>query len=153
MREFASGTKFRNGDTLLARITPCLENGKTAYMQSLADNEVGWGSTEFIVMRTKSGVPSTFAYLLARHPQFREHAIKSMTGTSGRQRVQSDSLLRYNVAVPSSREIWQAFGHMTEPLFALIKANEEEILTLTMLKNTLLPKLMNGQVRLKSYDS
>lgn len=152
LREFTSGTKFRNGDTLLARITPCLENGKTAFMQSLADEEIGWGSTEFIVMRTKDGIPSTFGYLLARHPQFREHAIKSMTGTSGRQRVQSDSLIRYRVAVPPN-EIWEAFGEMTEPLFALIKANQEEILTLSMLRDSLLPKLMNGQMRLNQYES
>ena len=70
MREFKSGTRFRNGDTLLARITPCLENGKTAFIQSLQDGEIGWGSTEFIVMRAIPPVPCTHTYLLARDPVF-----------------------------------------------------------------------------------
>ena len=70
MREFKSGTRFRNGDTLLARITPCLENGKTAFIQSLQDGEIRWGSTEFIVMRAIPPVPCTHTYLLARAPVF-----------------------------------------------------------------------------------
>ena len=57
LREFKSGTRFRNGDSLLARITPCLENGKTAFVQSLQGGEVGWGSTEFIVMRSVHPAP------------------------------------------------------------------------------------------------
>ncbi|MFW7524835.1 restriction endonuclease subunit S [Vibrio ostreicida] len=52
-REMGSGTKFKNGDSLLARITPCLENGKTAYVDFLEYEQVGWGSTEYIVMRSK----------------------------------------------------------------------------------------------------
>ena len=92
LREFKSGTRFRNGDTLLARITPCLENGKTAFVQSLPGGTVGWGSTEFIVMRAIPPVPPEYTYLLARHAAFREHAIQSMTGTSGRQRVQVNAL-------------------------------------------------------------
>ena len=72
LREFKSGTRFRNGDTLLARITPCLENGKTAFVQSLQDGEVGWGSTEFIVMRAMPPVPPEYPYLLGRDVDFRE---------------------------------------------------------------------------------
>ena len=83
-REFGSGTKFRNGDTLLARITPCLENGKSAFVDFLAEDQIGWGSTEFIVLRPKAPLPAYLGYLLCRHPPFREHAIHSMSGTSGR---------------------------------------------------------------------
>ena len=71
LREFKSGTRFRNGDTLLARITPCLENGKTAFVQSLPGGTVGWGSTEFIVMRAIPPVPPEYTYLLARDAGFR----------------------------------------------------------------------------------
>ena len=92
LREFTSGTRFRNKDTLLARITPCLENGKAAFIQSLLNYAVGWGSTEFIVMRAIPPVPPEYAYLLARNPDFRAHAIQSMTGTSGRQRAQTEAL-------------------------------------------------------------
>ena len=104
-REFTSGTRFRNGDTLFARITPCLENGKIAFLQSLPNDSVGWGSTEFIVMRAASPVPPVYTYLLARNAAFREHAIQSMTGTSGRQRVQVDALAPYPLPCPSAA-VW-----------------------------------------------
>ena len=86
-RFFGSGMRFSQGDTLVARITPCLENGKTAYVDFLQDGEIGWGSTEYIVMRPEPPFPNEFAYCLARSTSFREFAIQNMTGTSGRQRV------------------------------------------------------------------
>lgn len=90
---FNGGSKFRNGDTLMARITPCLENGKTAQVNILEDGEVGFGSTEFIVMRARPGVSDKdFLYYLAISPILRDKAIKSMVGSSGRQRVQQDVL-------------------------------------------------------------
>lgn len=86
---FNGGSKFRNGDTLMARITPCLENGKTAQVNILEDGEVGFGSTEFIVLRAIPGVSDKdFIYYLAMSPILRDNAIKSMVGSSGRQRVQ-----------------------------------------------------------------
>src|SRR3546814_1928235 len=78
IREFSSGMRFRNGDTLLARITPCLENGKTAMVDFLKGDEVGWGSTEFIVLGPKGSTPSEFNYCLARNARFREYAIRNM---------------------------------------------------------------------------
>jgi len=102
-RDFTSGMRFVNGDTLVARITPCLENGKTAYVDFLADDQTGWGSTEFIVLRPKPPLPSEFAYCLARSNEFREFAIQSMTGSSGRQRVPPDSLGQIYVAAPPGK--------------------------------------------------
>jgi len=90
-REFSSGSKFANGDTLLARITPCLENGKTAFVDFMKDMQIGWGSTEFIVLHPKMPFPSYYGYLLARSDTFRNFAIGQMTGTSGRQRVPDNS--------------------------------------------------------------
>ena len=102
---FTSGTKFRNGDTLLARITPCLENGKTARVDILEDNEIGFGSTEFIVMREKEGKTiNDFIYYLSISPEFRNIAIKSMTGSSGRQRVQKDVLENVEIKLPPLEE-------------------------------------------------
>ncbi|MGW1625461.1 restriction endonuclease subunit S, partial [Streptomyces sp. NPDC002172] len=75
-REPKGGTRFVNGDTLLARITPCLENGKTGYVGFMEDGEIGVGSTEFIVMRSVRGIPPEFSYFLARSKRFREHAIR-----------------------------------------------------------------------------
>jgi len=105
LRAVSSGSRFRDDDTLLARITPCLENGKTAQVRGLGPGVVGWGSTEFIVMRAKQGVAEpNFVYLLARDPGFREYAIQQMTGTSGRQRVPTESIVSFEVALPSLEE-------------------------------------------------
>ena len=99
--EFAGGSKFCNGDTIMARITPCLENGKTAFVDILADGEVAFGSTEFIVMRAREGVSDPqFVYYLATSPAFRSVAIKSMVGSSGRQRVQQGVLDELELSVP-----------------------------------------------------
>lgn len=99
--EFAGGSKFCNGDTIMARITPCLENGKTAYVDILTDGEVAFGSTEFIVMRAIEGISDPqFVYYLATSPAFRNVAIKSMVGSSGRQRVQQGVLEELELTVP-----------------------------------------------------
>ena len=145
-REFKNGTRFRNGDTLFARITPCLENGKTAFVQSLPKGTVGWGSTEFIVLRAVPPVPPEYTYLLARDAGFREHAIQSMTGTSGRQRVQVDALAPYPLPNPSA-ETWNAFSALVSPMFAQIEFNRRESLALAAQRDTLLPGLVSGDVR------
>ncbi len=145
LREFKSGTRFRNGDSLLARITPCLENGKTAFVQSLQRGEVGWGSTEFIVMRSVHPAPPAYAYLLARDVDFREHAIQSMTGTSGRQRVQVAALAPYPLPSPSA-ETWNEFSALVSPLFAQIEFNHKESLALAAQRETLLPRLVSGEL-------
>lgn len=102
---FSGGAKFCNGDTIMARITPCLENGKTAFVDILADGEVAFGSTEFIVMRARQGVSDPqFVYYLATSPEFRSVAIKSMVGSSGRQRVQQGVLEEMELTVPALEE-------------------------------------------------
>lgn len=98
---FSGGSKFCNGDTIMARITPCLENGKTAFVDNLQEGEVAFGSTEFIVMRARPGISDPqFVYYLAISPFFRDVAIKSMVGSSGRQRVQQSVLNGLALTVP-----------------------------------------------------
>ena len=105
LAEYSGGAKFRNDDTLLARITPCLENGKTAYVDILEKDEIAFGSTEFIVMRAKTGITDeAFIYYLATSPAFRAVAIQSMTGTSGRQRVQNNLLENAVFRIPTLPE-------------------------------------------------
>ncbi|WWR16892.1 restriction endonuclease subunit S [Lachnospiraceae bacterium JLR.KK008] len=104
LESFSGGTKFRNGDTIMARITPCLENGKTAKVNILDDGEVGFGSTEYIVFRAREGVDADFVYYLISSPLVREPAIKSMVGSSGRQRVQTDVVQGITVMVPTLEE-------------------------------------------------
>jgi type I restriction enzyme S subunit len=104
LEPFSGGTKFRNGDTIMARITPCLENGKTAKVNILDDGEVGFGSTEYIVFRAREGVDADFVYYLISSPFVRKPAIRSMVGSSGRQRVQTDVVQGITVMVPTLEE-------------------------------------------------
>ena len=148
LREFRSGTRFRNGDTLLARITPCLENGKTAFVQSLPEDTVGWGSTEFIVMRARPPIPPEYPHLLARDGAFREHAIRSMTGTSGRQRVQVDALAPYLVPFPPA-DTWAKFSSLVSTIFASIETTRKESRSLAAQRDGLLPRLVSERIIVK----
>lgn len=122
--EFSGGTKFANGDTIMARITPCLENGKTAFVDCLRENEIAFGSTEFIVLRAKPGVSDPqFVYYLATSPEFRNVAIKSMVGSSGRQRVQQPVLENLELTVPKLPE-QEKIGHFLAELDDKIALNE-----------------------------
>ena len=151
-RPFGSGMRFMNGDTLVARITPCLENGKTAYVDFLKEGQVGWGSTEYIVLRPKPPLPPEFAYCLARSTEFRDFAIQSMTGSSGRQRVPAKSLSHFHVVVVPD-PIAEKFGQAIAPLFARASRAAEESRTLSALRDTLLPKLISGELRLSNADA
>ena len=100
IKAFNGGAKFRNGDTLLAKITPCLENGKTAFVDILDNGEVAFGSTEFIVLRAKNETNPEFLYYFAISPDFRKRAIECMEGTSGRQRVNENTLKTLELPIP-----------------------------------------------------
>ena len=152
MREFGSGTKFINGDTLLARITPCLENGKTAFVDFLKNGEVAGGSTEFIVLRSKDGRPLYWSYLLARFEPFRKHSIKAMTGTSGRQRVDVETLMRFPFICPSD-ELAKAVAPLFDSLHRLIAGNTDVMLALTELRDQLLPRLILGKLHIEDAEA
>ena len=145
LREFKSGTKFQNGDTLLARITPCIENGKTAFVNFLEDGEIGWGSTEFIVIRPRTPFSSEFGYHVARWPEFRLHAIQSMVGTSGRQRVSPSCFETFSIAVPPDN-VAAAFGKVASDTMQMIRSNALQSQTLAETRDALLPKLLSGEL-------
>lgn len=144
-REMKSGTKFINGDTLLARITPCLENGKTAYVDFLENGEVGWGSTEYIVMRPREGFPESIAYFIARNADFRQRAIQSMTGTSGRQRASAKALSEMPWLM-YPRELTEHFDKVATAYLELAKSHGDEMKALSEMRDTLLPKLLSGEI-------
>jgi type I restriction enzyme S subunit len=150
-RAFGSGMRFVNGDTLVARITPCLENGKTAFVDFLDDGQVGWGSTEYIVLHPKAPLPDEFAYCLARSTEFRDFAIQSMTGSSGRQRVPAESLHHFRI-VTVPKPVVELFGRLITPLFAHSSTASKESRTLAALRDTLLPKLISGEIRVKDAE-
>lgn len=146
-RPFTAGSKFQNADTLFARITPCLENGKTAFVDFLKDGEAGFGSTEFIILRAKQGISPQFVYCCARDEALRAHAIQSMVGSSGRQRVRTDCFNKFEMK-RVDRKLMQSFHARTEKWFKKIRANTVENKILTSLRDYLLPKLLSGEIRL-----
>lgn len=150
-RPFGSGMKFVNGDTLLARITPCLENGKTAFVDFLSEGQVGWGSTEYIVLRPKPPLPDYYGYLLARDERLRDFAIGNMTGSSGRQRVPADCFSNFLIVAPP-KEIAEVFGKMISGFQTAIKIKDEESSTLAAIRDALLPKLISGEIRVKDAE-
>lgn len=131
---------------MLARITPCLENGKAAYVTFLKPGQVGWGSTEYIVMCPREFLHPFFAYSLCRNRDFRDYAEGCMEGSSGRQRVNVDHLKNFDIKIPS-KETAIAFNTFADSAVQKLHLNSEQIRTLEKLRDTLLPKLMSGEVR------
>jgi type I restriction enzyme, S subunit len=144
-RPFGSGTKFINGDTLLARITPCLENGKTAFVDFLAVGQTGWGSTEYIVLHPKAPLSPEYGYYLARTDDLRNHAIQNMSGTSGRQRTPASSLDNFLMVVPEE-VVAKQFGGIAASIISQIRTLDEESRTLAAIRDELLPKVMRGEI-------
>lgn len=135
LEEYKGGTKFRNGDTIMARITPCLENGKIAKVSILSDDEVGFGSTEYIVFRAIDGVSDAdFLYYLICSPLIRNPAIKSMVGSSGRQRVQTDVVANLDIELPPIEEQRKIGG--------LLKAIDDKIERNNKINNNLLEQAL-----------
>ena len=134
---YNGGMKFRNGDTIIARITPCLENGKAAYIDILNDKEVGFGSTEYIVLREREGVSDKhFLYYFVSSQDFREVAILSMTGSSGRQRVQTDVVRNHSFFLPPLPE-QKAIASVLSSLDDKIDLLHRQIKTLEAMAETL----------------
>jgi type I restriction enzyme S subunit len=143
-RSKATSVRFKNGDTLFARITPCLENGKTGYVDFLPDDGVACGSTEFIVLRGRC-VSQYFVYLTARQRMFRENAIKSMIGASGRQRVQPSCFDKYQVPIPPP-PLATLFDDSVRPMFQQIRNLEKQKQKLAAARDLLLPRLISGDI-------
>lgn len=139
-----TAVKFRNNDVLFARITPCLENGKTAFVDFLENDEVACGSTEFIILRGQK-VSSYFTYCLSRSYDFRNNAIKSMIGSSGRQRVQVTCFNDFFISLPP-RFLLEQFDDFASRSFHQIKILSNQNRQLQQARDLLLPKLMSGAI-------
>lgn len=150
-REAKGGVRFMNGDTLMARITPCLENRKTGYVDFLADGEVAIGSTEYIALRSKPGVPQELSYFLSVSPRFRAFAIKHMVGTSGRQRLSANDLGDYELRMVDQVKL-DEWGALAGPLVARLGSARDESRTLATIRDALLPQLMSGNLRVRDAE-
>ena len=151
IKPYNGGMRFANGDTLLARITPCLENGKTAYIDFLDADEVAFGSTEYVVMCSQGQYPSEFFYCLARYPSFVDYAVKNMNGSSGRQRVSAETIGRYILPRITDDELAE-FRDVVPALFSAIRLNSLENISLAELRDALLPKLMSGEIDISTIQ-
>ena len=145
MKPFNGGMRFTNGDTLFARITPCLENGKTAFIDFLDDGEVAFGSTEYIVLAPKNDTPPEMLYCLARYPAFVDYAVKNMNGSSGRQRVSAETVGQYRLPLFDKHSL-VLFKEVVSPMFLMMRYNSLENMRLAELRDALLPKLMSGEI-------
>ena len=150
-KEYNGGMKFRNGDTLIARITPCLENGKTAFINFLDKDEIAYGSTEYIVISAKNNYSSSFFYFLARNHDFVDYAVKNMNGSSGRQRVSGDTIGKYRIPVIPREELESFMSH-AEITLKTIKDNSLQNMRLSMIRDALLPKLMSGELKVNDLN-
>ena len=149
MKPFNGGMRFTNGDTLLARITPCLENGKTAFIDFLDDGETAFGSTEYIVLAPKNDTPPEMLYCLARYPAFVDYAVKNMNGSSGRQRVSAETVGQYRLPLFDKHSL-VLFKEVVSPMFLRMRYNSLENMRLAELRDALLPKLMSGEIDVSS---
>lgn len=150
-KEYNGGMKFQNGDTIMARITPCLENGKTAYINFLDEGEVAFGSTEYIVLSPQDGSCPELLYFLARHDDFVSYAVAHMNGSSGRQRVSGNDIANY-VMPEITNETMNVISEKLHGIMEVIKNNSLESRRLAELRDTLLPRLMSGELKLKEIN-
>ena len=147
-KEFNGGAKFQQNDVLLARITPCLENGKTALVDFLKKDEVGFGSTEFIVLRGCGAISYPFVACLSRLDSFRQHCIQNMVGSSGRQRVQNSCFDSFFLSLPKDERLLTSFDRVCKPMFEKMTVSGTEIKSLAKMRDTLLPRLISGELKL-----
>ncbi|MCF6614394.1 restriction endonuclease subunit S [Escherichia coli] len=147
-KPYSGGAKFQNNDTLFARITLCLENVKTGFVDFLDEKETAFGSTEFIVMRGTPQVHYLYVACLARENNFRLHAIQNMVGSSGRQRVQNSCFDSFYIAIPTPA-VMSLFSGKVSSYFDKMYFCNLENKSLTALRDTLLPKLISGELSLE----
>ena len=136
IKPYNGGVRFINGDTLIARITPCLENGKAAYINILNEGEVAFGSTEYIVFASKDDIPSCFYYFLIRNSKFVTFALQFMNGSSGRQRVSGEELASFPLCRPSCENL-EAFDKVASLVLEQMKDNTYEIQKLKQLQEVI----------------
>lgn len=150
-KEYNGGMKFKNGDTIMARITPCLENGKAAYVNFLPEGKIGFGSTEYIVLSPKETISSSFLYFLVRNKEFVDYAVKNMNGSSGRQRVSGETIGNYQLPI-LDRDKLSIFIKVADSVLSKIRQNSFENINLTTQRDLLLPKLMSGELNINDLN-
>ena len=144
-KEYSGGMKFANGDTIIARITPCFENGKAAYVNFLEEGEVAFGSTEYVVMASRSVVPPELFYCVAKDPDFISFAKSRMVGSSGRQRFSAEDIAMYPIVIAPD-EVYLKVQPLLHSFMDQARTLGFESRALAEMRDALLPKLMSGEI-------
>ena len=144
-----SYTYFADNDVLLAKITPCFENGKIGIARNLT-NGVGFGSSEYIVFRTLGSIAPEFLYYFLSRKQIRAEGKKFMSGAVGHKRVSKDWIENYIIAFPKSLKVQQAiikkFNALSEETKELKNIYKQKIASLEDLKKSILQKAFAGEL-------
>lgn len=128
-----------------------MENRKTGFVDFLEDGETGLGSTEYIVLRAKPEYPQVLSYFITINERFRSTAIQHMQGTSGRQRVAAGDLAAFELSDPEPAT-FANFVAVADGSASLLASLRDENRSLTALRDTLLPQLMSGKLRVKDAE-
>ena len=151
--QMASGfTCFQRNDVILAKITPCFENGKGAVLDALP-TQIGFGSTEFIVLRASNALDRRFLYLLTFEAQFRRLGEESMTGSAGQQRISREFVANYPVAVPCRDEqvrIAEGLSAATSDVDATIDTAEREIALIQEFRTRIIADVVTGKLDVRT---
>lgn len=139
-------TSFIDDDVLIAKITPCFENGKGAYVQGMM-NGIGFGSTEFHVLRANQKANPKFIYYLTNTTEFRIRGEANMQGSAGQKRVTTDYLKALIVSLPSTIEEQQKIADVLSAADAEISTLEKKLACLKDEKKALMQQLLTGKRR------
>lgn len=145
-KKYTGGMKFRNGDTIVARITPCFENGKAAFINFLEEDEVGFGSTEYVVISSCSAAPGGLFYSLVKSPDFITYAKSRMVGSSGRQRFNAEDVASFPLTI-APNNVYLELAPYYESIMEKIAQCGKESRALAEMRDALLPQLMSGRLR------
>ena len=145
-KKYTGGMRFRNGDTIVARITPCFENGKAAFINFLEEDEVGFGSTEYVVISSCSAAPGGLFYSLVKSPDFITYAKSRMVGSSGRQRFNAEDVASFPLTI-APNNVYLELAPYYESIMEKIAQCGKESRALAEMRDALLPQLMSGRLR------
>ena len=144
-------TNFSEGDVVFAKITPCMENGKSAVIEKLV-NDVGFGTTEFFVLRCSENILNKFLYHLIRGKKFRDEAKEVMAGAVGQLRVPKNFLINYEINLPplaEQKEIVRVLDGLLEKEQRTKEIAEKILLEIDLLKRTILARAFRGELGTK----
>ncbi|MBW3783183.1 restriction endonuclease subunit S [Aeromonas veronii] len=145
-------TSFLDGDTLIAKITPCFENGKGCYVQGMK-NGIGFGSTEFHVLRANKLSSPLYLYYITNTSEFRIKGEANMQGSAGQKRVTTDYLKSLKVTVPKQVEEQQKIAVVLSIADQEITALQQKIAALKLEKKALMQQLLTGKRRVKVEEA